>query len=243
MIISDLVYQRFKEQEITDGVFILVSNDRESLIIEAEAFPNSLLGYTQKDLALNRKIYFPRGDTYYIDQISDFIDFEYRVAVGVPAKILILHDLDLVPDNLVDKLLKTVEDYNQDSFIVFTTQHFENVSKTVASRCMIFKDYKETSSIYEQQANKYLDFISKVKDKNYDNIEETVSSMKQLGCINIIQAMFYNLTDLTFLTIGKNALRALRTGSKEDQVAMYLYMAAWSYLHNIRTDFSTLGAY
>ena len=62
MIISDEVFNRMKELQIQNGVFLLVSNNKQSLREEAPAFAHSLLEYSQKDVALNEKIFMTDGD-------------------------------------------------------------------------------------------------------------------------------------------------------------------------------------
>lgn len=234
MIISDFVFQRMKDMEIQNGVFLLVSNNKQSLRDEAPAFAHSLLNYTQKDVALNEKTYVTDTDYISADMANDFIEFEAKKAVGVPSKILIMHDIELLKDNISDKLLKCIEDYNSDSLIILTTTSLESVSRTIRSRCMIFKEYSQSEQYFQTFRNKYLSFLDKVQVGDYTMLPQIIDEMINLGSLNIVQAMFINLQDPDLLQIARHALDCCLTGSKDAQVNTYLVYSAWCFFKKIR---------
>ena len=223
-----------KELEIQNGVFLLVSNNKQSLREEAPAFAHSLLNYNQKDVALNEKIFVTDSDNISAEMANSFIEFEAKKAVNVLSKILIMHDIELLKDNVSDKLLKCIEDYNTDSLIILTTTSLESVSRTIKSRCMVFKEYSLEEQYFVTFRNKYLSFIDKVKLGDYTIIPDIISEMANLGSLNVIQAMFMNLVDIQYLAIAANALDCYLTGSKDEQVNTYLVYSAWCVENKIR---------
>lgn len=235
MIISQDVFERMKEEHIVNGVFLLVSNNRQSLREEAAAFAHSLLNYTQQDVMLNERVFVTEGDYIPAEMANQFIEFEQKQAVGVPAKILILHDVELCKDAVSDKLLKCIEDHHRDSLIIFTSTALEAVSRTIRSRCMIFKEYTEVDDYFIQFRNKYLSFIEKVDVDDYLKLPEIVEEMQNLGALNVIQAMFVNLTDTTALEIATRALKIRSSGAKDSQVFQYLVYSFWCKNHALRT--------
>ena len=234
MIISDFIFQRLKSMQIYDGVYLFVSNSKQYLRDEAVSFAHSLLDYTPNDVALNEKIFMTDTASISVDLVNDFVDFESKRAIGVKSKILIFHDIELIKDNISDKMLKTIEDHNSDSLIVFTTTALENVSRTIRSRCMVFKEYTDSEDYFIQFRNKYLCFIDKAKEDDYMALPEIVNSMENLGSLNIIRAMFVNLQELELLNIAKRALDCYLTGSKESQVNTYLVNSVWCWNRGYR---------
>jgi DNA polymerase III delta prime subunit len=234
MIISDEVFKRMKDLKIYNGVFLFVSNSKQALREEAPAFAHSLLNYTQKDVALNEKIFITDTDNISAEMANAFIEFESKRAVNVASKILIMHDVELLKDNISDKLLKVIEDHHNDSLIILTTTSLENVSRTIRSRCMVFKDYTETEDYFVTFRNKYLSFIDKIKEKDYLMLPNIIEEMTNLGSMNIIQAMFTNCEDIEYLEIAKNALFSLTSGSKDAQVNTYLVHSVWCLENNLR---------
>ena len=224
-----------KELQLQNGVFLFVSNNKQNLRDEAPAFAHSLLDYRLQDVPLNEKIYMTDGDSISVDMVNDFIDFEAKKAVNVKSKILIMHDVELLKDNISDKLLKCIEDYNNDSLIILTTTSLESVSRTIKSRCMVFKEYTDVEQYFVTFKNKYLSFIEKLKERDYLNIPNIIQDMSNLGSINIIHAMFVNLTDEQYLVIAKNALDAYLTGSKDEQINTYLVYSVWCLLTGLRS--------
>lgn len=235
MIISDKIFNRMKELHIQNGVFLLVSNNKEHLREEAPAFAHSLLGYSEKDVPLNEKIFMTDGDYISAETANAFIEFESKRVVSVPAKILIMHDVELLKDNVSDKLLKCIEDYNNDSFIILTTSSLENVSRTIKSRCMVFKEYTNTEQYFETFKNKYLAFMDKLMEDDYTKLPEIIKEMENLGSLNVVQAMFVNLMDEQLLAIASKALDAILTGSKDTQVNTYLVNSVWCLNHKYRS--------
>ena len=166
MLVSEPVFNRMKELGVSNGVFLFVSNEKEQLEKFALSFARDLLGYSKEDSALNERIYRPVGEMISADQVNDFIEFESKKAVGVPAKILIMYDVDLLKDSVSDKMLKCIEDYSEDSFIVFTTTAPESVSRTIKSRCMVFKSWSDAQDPYVTFKDKFLGFQEQIKQAN-----------------------------------------------------------------------------
>lgn len=244
MIISDDIFSRMKEEGIQNGVFLFVSNNKTLLREEAAAFAHSLLEYSQRDVALNEKIFVTDTDYISAEMANQFIDFESKAAVGVPSKILIMHDIELCKDNISDKLLKVIEDYHNDSLIILTTTALEGVSRTIRSRCMVFKDYSDVTDYFVQFRNKYLSFIDKVLTSDYFKLPDVIGEMVNLGSLNIVQAMFTNLTDAQELRIAQEALKCILSGSKDPQVNQYLVYSFWCLHHDYRrwdNDFNNSG--
>lgn len=236
MIISDEIFNRMKSMGVTDGVFLFSYNDKKQLRAEAESFAHSLLDYTPKDISLNERIYVTEGESFSVDMVNDFIEFESKKAVGVSSKILILHDVELLTEGLSDKLLKTIEDYHGDSLIILTTTALESVSRTIRSRCMIFKSFGEEDQYFVAQKKKYLNFIYKIKEEeDYLSLGDLITQMQNLGSINIVRAMFVNCKDTEWLTIARRALEGLLSGSREEQINKYLVNSAWCKIKNIRS--------
>lgn len=234
MIIPDIVFNRLKEENITNGVFLMVSNKKQSLRDEAPSFAHSLLDYTQRDVALNEKIFVTDTESISVDLLNQFIEFESKKAVGVKSKILIMHDVELIKEDLSDKLLKTLEDHNSDSLIILTTSSLGSVSRTIRSRCMIFKEFVDAEDYFIHWKNKYLNFITQIKEGDYLKIPDIIKEMENLGPMNVIRAMFVNLDNLDYLKIAENALSAYLTGSKDQQVYTYLVYSSWTLENNLR---------
>lgn len=236
MLISETVFERMKSLGITNGVFLFVSNEKEAMEGYALSFARNLLGYTKEDSALNERIYKPTGDFITADQVNDFIQFESKKAVAVPAKILIMYDIDLLKDSVSDKMLKCIEDYSQDSLIVFTTTAPESVSRTIKSRCMVFKSWSDVPDIHITFKDKFLGFLDQITQATeYSEVDSIIKDASELSVMDVIQALFANAKTSDDLAISKCALDAHLTGSQPDQVFSYIVNSYWCLHRNLRS--------
>ena len=236
MIISDAVFNRMKELGVSSGVFLFVSNEKESMEKYAVSFSRELLGYSQEDSALNERIYRPVDGLISADQVNDFVQFESKKAVRVPAKILIMYDIDLLTDSVSDKMLKCIEDYSNDSLIILTTTAPESVSRTIKSRCMVFKSWVDKEDDFVRFKEKYLGFKSQIENAaEYSEVSSILKNISELSVMEVIQALFANAKTNEDLTISKFALDAHLTGSQPDQVFSYIVNSYWCIHRNLRT--------
>jgi len=236
MIVSEQVFNRMKELGVSNGVFLFVSNEKEQMEAFAQSFARDLLGYSKEDSALNERIYRPEGGLISADQVNDFVEFESKKAVGVPAKILIMYDVDLLKDSVSDKMLKCIEDYSDDSLIVFTTAAPESVSRTIKSRCMVFKAWSDAEDVYITFREKFLGFQDKIKQATeYSECDSILSEASELPVMDVIQALFSNAQTSEDLAISMSALDAHLTGSQPDQVFSYIVNSYWCLYHKLRS--------
>lgn len=231
-----MVFNRMKSLGVTNGVFLFVSNEKDMMEGYALSFARDLLGYTKEDSALNERVYRPDGDFITADQVNDFVSFESKKAVGVPAKILIMYDIDLLKDSVADKMLKCIEDYSEDSFIVFTTSSPENVSRTIKSRCMVFKSWSDIPDVHVTFKEKFLGFIDRIgQASEYSEVESIIKYLSEQPVMDVIQALFANASAPADLAISKTALDAHLTGSQPDQVFSYIVNSYWCLHRNLRS--------
>lgn len=243
MLISDVIFNRMKSLGISNGVFLFVSNDKENLESYALSFARNLLDYSKDDSALNERIYRPEGDFITADQVNDFISFESKKAVSVKAKILIMYDIDLLKDSVSDKMLKCIEDYSSDSFIVFTTTALESVSRTIRSRCMVFRSWTDSVDIHVTFKDKFLGFLDQISQAtDYSEVESISKDVSNQSVMDVIQALFANAKNEADLVISKNALDAHLTGSQPEQVFSYIINSYWCLYHNLRSWENAGGA-
>lgn len=236
MIISELIFNRMKSLGVTNGVFLFISNDKDAMRGEALSFARNLLSYSKEDSALNERIYMPVGDFITADQVNDFIEFEAKKAVSVKSKILIMHDIDLLKDSVSDKMLKCIEDYSNDSFIVFTTTAPESVSRTIKSRCMVFKSWTNSEDIYVTFKDKFLGFLDQISQAtDYSEVDSIIKDASNISVMDVIQALFANAKNEADLEISKNALDAHLTGSQSDQVFSYIVNSYWCLYRKLRS--------
>jgi len=233
LIISNAVFERIKSLGISNGVFLFVSNDKQSLEEQALSFAHRLLDYHSDDVALNERIFNPKGDFITAEVVNDFIQFEAKKSVGVQSKILIMHDVDLVKDNVSDKMLKCIEDYSDDSLIIFTTTSIEKVSRTIKSRCMVFKEWSDSTGTDLEFINA-LDFIPKLEALDgYSGCKDLLTEVQDLSAMSVIHALFLQ-SESGLLSIAKNALDAHLTGSNDSQVLRYIINSIWCLRHGLR---------
>ena len=219
---------------ITNGVFLFVSDDKQSLENQAVSFARNLLSYRSEDVALNERIFKTEDEFISAEMINDFISFEAKKSVGVASKILILHDVDLLRDNVSDKMLKCIEDYNNDSLIILTTTSIEKVSRTIKSRCMVFKEWNNDNSC-SVDLDQALSFITQMDDLTaYADVQGLLDGMKEQAAMPTIQAMFFK-EDPEILAIASNALDLHLTGSNDQQVNTYIVNSIWCLKHNLRS--------
>ena len=236
MLISQEIFNRMAELGVTNGVFLFVSNEKETMENEALSFARNLLKYSKEDSALNERIYRQKEGFISAEQVNDFIEFESKKAVGVPAKILIMYDVDLLKDNVSDKMLKCIEDYNEDSLIVFTTTAPESVSRTIRSRCMVFKTWTDSVDKFEALKEKFVGFKEQLKQATeYSEVDSIQKDVSELSVMDVIQALFTNAQSNADLEIARFALDAHLTGSQPDQVFSYVLNSYWCLYHSLRT--------
>ena len=236
MLISQEIFNRMAELGVTNGVFLFVSNEKETMEKEALSFARNLLKYSKEDSALNERIYQQKDGFISAEQVNDFIEFESKKAVGVPAKILIMYDVDLLKDNVSDKMLKCIEDYNEDSLIVFTTTAPESVSRTIRSRCMVFKTWTDSVDKFEALKEKFVGFKEQLKQATeYSEVDFIQKDVSELSVMDVIQALFTNAQSNADLEIARFALDAHLTGSQPDQVFSYVLNSYWCLYHSLRT--------
>lgn len=235
MFISENVFNRMKTLGVSNGVFLFVSNDKQALESYACSFARNLLGYSKEDSALNERIYSPVDGLISADTVNSFIEFEAKKAVGVPAKILIMYDIDLLKDSVSDKMLKCIEDYSEDSLIVFTTTAPESVSRTIKSRCMVFKEWSNASNPYVDFKDKFIGFKETIQSlSEYSEVDSLIKDVSELSVMDVIQALFANAENEADLSIAKTALDAHLTGSQPDQLFSYIINSYWCLHHNLR---------
>ena len=231
MIVSETVFNRMKSLGVSNGVFLFISNDKESLEGYALSFARGLLGYTKEE-----RIYRPDGDFITAEQVNDFVEFEAKKAVGVKSKILIMYGIDLLKDSVSDKMLKCIEDYSQDSLIVLTTTAPESVSRTIKSRCMVFKSWSDTPDIHITFREKFLGFLDQITQAtDYSEVDSIIKDVSQLSVMDVIQALFVNANNADDIAISKNALDAHLTGSQPEQVFSYIVNSYWCLRRNLRS--------
>lgn len=236
LLISDTVFNRMKELGVSNGVFMFVSNEKETMEKFVLTFAQNLLGYSSEDVALNERIYTAKDGFISAEQVNDFIEFEAKKAVGVPAKILIMYDVDLLKDSVSDKMLKCIEDYSNDSLIIFTTTSPESVSRTIKSRCMVFKSWSDAEDPFITFREKYLSFLGALDTATaYSDVDSIIKDMSDLAVMDVIQALFSNAQTNADLEIAKYALDAHLTGSQPDQVFSYIVNSYWCLHHNLRS--------
>ena len=235
MFISETVFNRMKSLGVSNGVFLFVSNDKQALESYACSFARNLLGYSKEDSALNERIYSPVDGLISADVVNNFIEFEAKKAVGVPAKILIMYDIDLLKDSVSDKMLKCIEDYSEDSLIVFTTTAPEGVSRTIRSRCMVFKNWSDAANPYVDFKDKFIGFKDVIKStSDYAEIDSIIKDVSEQSIMDVIQALFANAENEADLAIAQTALDAHLTGSQPDQLFSYIINSYWCLHHNLR---------
>lgn len=236
MLISKEVFNHMAELGVTNGVFLFVSNEKETMEQEALSFARNLLNYTTEDSALNERIYRQKEGYISAEQVNDFIEFEAKKAVGVPSKILIMYDVDLLKDNVSDKMLKCIEDYSEDSLIVFTTTAPESVSRTIRSRCMVFKTWTDRVNQYAEFKEKFTGVKEQIAHATeYSEIDSIQKDVSELSIMDVIQALFTNAQSNADLEIARFALDAHLTGSQPDQVLSYIINSYWCLYHNLRS--------
>jgi len=236
MLISQEIFNRMAELGVMNGVFLFVSNEKETMENEVLSFARNLLKYSKEDSALNERIYRQKDGFISAEQVNDFIEFESKKAVGVPAKILIMYDVDLLKDNVSDKMLKCIEDYNEDSLIVFTTTAPESVSRTIRSRCMVFKTWTDSVDKFEALKEKFVGFKEQLKQATeYLEVDSIQKDVSELSVMDVIQALFTNAQSNADLEIARFALDAHLTGSQPDQVFSYVLNSYWCLYHSLRT--------
>ena len=236
MLVSDIVFNRMKTLGVSNGVFLFISNEKQDLEKFALSFARNLLDYSQEDSALNERIYRQENGFISAEQVNDFIQFEAKKAVSVPAKILIMYDIDLLKDNVSDKMLKCIEDYNEDSLIVFTTTAPENVSRTIRSRCMVFKSWSDKENPFITFKDKYLGFIQELQGASeYSAVGPIIEGLAELSVMDVIQALFANANSNADVAIATTALDANLTGSQPEQVFSYIVNSYWCLYQNLRS--------
>ena len=217
------------------GVYLFVSNDREylkgALIDSIRAF----LGISDKLRPLNEKIIQTDMDYIPTEYVEEFIEFNAKRPVGMDTKLLVLHDVHLLKNNVSDKLLKTLEDLRGDTFIVLTTDSLFSVSTTIRSRSFIWKEEKDVEEYFVYWKNKYLSFIDKIKEVEFEELPEVYEQIQNLGGINIIKAMFVNCTDSVSIEIAKKSLQTALSSVKEQQLLWYIIYAIYQRREDICT--------
>lgn len=216
------VFNRIKTLGKTNGVYLFVSNNKNYLREAAQIFAENLLSFSEKDRVLNEKIFSTEQNYISVELINDFIDFEAKKAVSVKSKILIMHDIELLQKNVADKLLKTVEDFNKDSLIIFTTTNLSGVLNTIRSRCMVYKSNMEEEDYFITYRNKYLSFIEKLEDTPEDRLDEILLDMTNLGVLNIIKALWVNSVKKEWLDIAESAYKIYNSTVKEESLLKYI---------------------
>ena len=235
VFLSEAVFNRMKELNVSNGVFLFVSNDKQGLESYACSFARNLLGYSKEDSALNERIYSPVDGLISADTVNSFIEFEAKKAVGVPAKILIMYDIDLLKDSVADKMLKCIEDYSDDSLIVFTTTAPESVSRTIKSRCMCFKQWSSSSDPYLDFKDKFVGFKEVLlQTSEYSEVDSVLKDCAELSVMDVIHSLFATAENEADLAIARTALDAHLTGSQPDQLFSYIINSYWCLYHNLR---------
>ena len=221
--VPEHIFQNMYEKGVTSGAFLFISNSKEYLKEQALLFAEELLDYEPAMRPLNEKIYRTETDLIPVEIVEDFIVFEKKVAVRAKSKILIMHDVELLRPGTADKLLKTIEELNKDSFVVFTTTNASALLNTIRSRCQVYTKTIKEENYFVTFKNKYLAFMPQVKEaEKLADLQPIISAMGNLGVLNVIQAMLHNLSDKTLLGIAREAAFLYKSSSKEEQIITFI---------------------
>lgn len=224
---SDII-ELLKKAEKFSGLFLLVSNSKEYIQESARNFIFSLLDMTPEQRSLDFKEFSSFENAISVQTINALIDFEMKKAVSSKSKGIILNDVELLKDQASDKLLKTIEEHNDDSLIVFTTTNISMVSPTIRSRSIVLYDFTDNTEFFVKTKSKFLGFLVDVRDSEFSELPKFITNAMNLGIFNIICALFINAVSKEHVDLAKDLLRLYLSPTKEDILCQYLVYRVFS---------------
>lgn len=222
------VIELLKTAEKFSGLFLLVSNSREYITETARSFVFNLLSMTPEQRTLDFKEFSSFENAISVQTVNALIDFEMKKTVSAVSKGIILNDVELLKDQTADKLLKTVEEHNDDSLIVFTTTNISMVSPTIRSRSITLYDFTDDTEFFVKTKNKFLGFLIDVRDSEFSELSKYISNAMNLGIFNIIKALFVNAITPEHIELAKDLLRLYLSPTKEEILCQYLVYKVFS---------------
>lgn len=228
MNLTSDVINLLKKAEKFSGLFLLVSNSKEYITETARSFVFNLLDMTPDQRTLDFKEFGSFENMISVQTVNALIDFEMKKTVSAVSKGIILNDVELLKDQTADKLLKTIEEHNDDSLIVFTTTNVSMVSPTIRSRSITLYDFTDDTEFFVKTKNKFLGFLIDVRDAEFSELPKYITNAINLGIFNIIKALFINAISQEHIDLAKDLLRLYLSPTKEDILCQYLVYRVFS---------------
>lgn len=221
MYLKDDLYKIFKKQGRYTGVLIFASNSKDYLKEAVTSFVDNLFDWSESTKKVNFRV-FTTEKGYPVETILEFLAFERKRAVDSPAKVVILHDAELL-GIYADKVLKVIEEPNPDSLIILTSTNPYLILPTIRSRSFVFSEYLDEVPYLTTVKDKYLWFLT----KDSFPTEEDVKAILGLGLGTVVEALMINSTRKDYLEIAKKTSALLKANIKMENVILYLLYNFW----------------
>ena len=136
-----------------------------------------------------------------ISQIRSMIEYTNKSTFNYDKKVILINNAEYLNSNSLNSLLKVTEEPNENVFFIFIYNNSKKISKTLISRCLIFKIYlsfNESINVTNQIINDDLRNILNSDFVNYYYTPGRYVNLINFAKSNNIDLKNYTLRDFLF---------------------------------------------
>ena len=136
-----------------------------------------------------------------ISQIRSMIEYTNKSTFNYDKKVILINNAEYLNSNSLNSLLKVTEEPNENVFFIFIYNSSKKISKTLISRCLIFKIYlsfNESINVANQIINDDLRNILNSDFVNYYYTPGNYVNLINFSKSNNIDLKKYTLKDFLF---------------------------------------------